>query len=66
MLRGDREAWDILRRRKEAMAILRAAVQSGNPAASDAAKQLVDYLGTKGNLDFRSVLRPEREEANGD
>ncbi len=66
MLRGDREGWAIHGWRKEAMAILRAVVRSGNRAAFDAAKQLVDYLGTKGNLDFRTVLRAEREESKGD
>ena len=56
IVKGDREGWLIYDWTNHAEAILSTALQSTNREAVSAAKDLVDYLGSRGYHEFRDLL----------
>ncbi|MDQ3913737.1 MAG: hypothetical protein M3285_00940 [Actinomycetota bacterium] len=56
MAAGDDEGWGIIGWRDEARSAITTAMASGNADARAAAEALVNYLGTRGHLEFRDLL----------
>ena len=56
LVRGDEKGWKLHGWREDAKAILMNALNSGGDIA-DTAKDLVHFIGSRGFLDFRSLLR---------
>jgi hypothetical protein len=56
IIEGDREGWSIHGWRQHATAILQAGTQSMDSAVRDAAGLVIDRLGARGHLEFRSLL----------
>lgn len=57
IVRGDQEGWRAYSWREHAEAVLRTAVSSEDPEARELAKNLINYLGAQGRLDFGHLLR---------
>jgi len=56
MVEGDKEGWGIIGWRDDARAAIANALASDDAKAHAAAEGLVNYLGTRGHLDFRDLL----------
>lgn len=57
MAAGDKEGWKIYGWREQAQTILAVALQSPDPNIKSAAENVVHYFGTRGYLEFRSLLQ---------
>ncbi|TKJ41197.1 hypothetical protein CEE37_05900 [candidate division LCP-89 bacterium B3_LCP] len=57
MIEADNEGWSILGSEKEAEIILKAAMESTDSSASQAAEDLIHYLGSRGYPKFRYLLK---------
>ncbi|MDA2933697.1 hypothetical protein MYX82_05085 [Acidobacteria bacterium AH-259-D05] len=57
MLKGDHEAWSLYAWREEVRQILKTVLASGDAEASSLAEDLVHYLGSRGYLEFRNLLK---------
>jgi hypothetical protein len=57
LIKGDRHGWDFDIWRGHARIILASALQSGSEEASTTAENLIHYLGSRGYLDFRDLLK---------
>jgi hypothetical protein len=57
MVEGDPDGWSILAWSEEARSILQAALESSSTQANQEATGLINYLGSRGYLDFRDLLR---------
>lgn len=57
IVEGDKEGWSVLSYRAEAHEILETALRSGDVKANGAATNLIHYLGSRGYLEFRDLLR---------
>ena len=53
-----RDEWDHLGWRDQARAIVELAIRSGDPAAVDSCRSIVDYYVGRGDLEFRELLNP--------
>ena len=56
MLEHPENEWDHIGWRDEARAIVELAVRSGDPAAVDNCRSIVDYYVKRGELEFRELL----------
>jgi hypothetical protein len=56
MVEGDPEGWSILAWSEEARGILQSALESSSAQANEEATGLINYLGSRGYLDFRELL----------
>jgi len=56
LVKGDKEGWKMHRWREKAKRILSSALQAQGSAAENA-EDLIHYLGSRGYLEFRSLLR---------
>ena len=57
MAEGDKEGWEIYGWREQAQTILSVVLQSPDPNIKSAAENVVHYFGTRGYLEFRSLLQ---------
>ena len=57
LVRSSSSRWEILWWKEEAQAALAAIIESENVEASSKAKEVIDYLGKKGHLEFRETLK---------
>jgi hypothetical protein len=58
MLENPEKEWDHIGWRDEARAIIELGVRSGDPAAVDSCRSIVDYYVRRGDLEFRELLNP--------
>jgi hypothetical protein len=58
MLERPGNEWDHIGWRDEARAIVKLAIRSGDPAAVDSCRSIVDYYVRRGDLEFRELLNP--------
>jgi hypothetical protein len=56
MLEHPEKEWDHIGWRDAAWAIVKVAVRSGDPAAVDSCRSIVDYHERRGDLEFRELL----------
>jgi hypothetical protein len=56
MVESDKDGWGIIGWREEARGAITKALASGDAAARGAGEDLVNYLGTRGHLEFRNLL----------
>ena len=56
MVEADNEGWRIIGWRDEARTAISNAMTSGDTDARSEAEGLVNYLGTRGHLEFRDLL----------
>ena len=59
IVEGDREGWKVLMVREHVRTILSTALYSSDNKAAEEAKKLINYLGSRGYLEFRNLLKPE-------
>jgi hypothetical protein len=57
MIEGDRDRWLLLGVENDAMALLRQAMESNNPAAVLGARRLAEELIARGHFGFRVLLK---------
>ena len=57
LVEADKKGWRLPGFRKEARSILAIALASGDQRATDKSRELVHYLGERGNFDFGDLLR---------
>jgi hypothetical protein len=57
LVKGDRDGWDIDIWRGHARIVLASALQSRSEEASTTAENLIHFLGSRGYLDFRDLLK---------
>jgi hypothetical protein len=55
---GDREGWWIYMAREQVRTILSVALHSSSDRAAEEAKKLINYLVSRGYLEFRDLLKP--------
>jgi hypothetical protein len=57
MVKGDKEGWLLLGKEDTAREIISAAINSDNLEAQNAAVELINFLGARGYLKFRDLLK---------
>jgi hypothetical protein len=58
MVEGDNDRWMLVGIESDAMNLLRTALNSNNPEATQAARRLVEELIARGHFAFRRLLEP--------
>jgi hypothetical protein len=61
MVRGERDSWSGMMWKESLMEILRSGLESLDPILKKQSVDLINYLGAKGYDEYRSLLRPKKD-----